>query len=92
MRKQPLTQVSTPAPLSKPSPTRKEGHLDLDGDVEALLRAAHQLDPRRLCLGRAAIGRKIIQRHAPCGEARLELLAESRCGRVAEGNSPPPRR
>src|SRR3954451_15533047 len=47
-----------------------------DGRVLLLLRAAHQLDPRRLFLAKAAIGREIIQRHAPRREARLELLAD----------------
>ena len=40
-----------------------------------LLGAAHQLDARLRRFHQAAIGGKVVERHAPGGEACLELLA-----------------
>src|SRR4051812_34216540 len=42
-----------------------------------LLGAADEFDPRLRGLRQAAIGREIIQRHAPGGEALLEALSDS---------------
>ena len=47
-----------------------------DGIAAPLLRATHKLDARFCLLHQAAIHGKIIERHAACREAGLELFAD----------------
>ena len=49
-----------------------------------LLRAAHQLDARLGGLHQAAIGGEIIERHAACGEALLEMVADRVAGQMRQ--------
>src|SRR6266480_7220945 len=57
-------------------PDRQSGNWSRAADQPALFGAAHELDARLRRLHQAAIDGEIVERHPPCGEARLKLLSD----------------